>query len=49
MDHTEYARRWDDLAAMDPDYLVDVLGLTTNDLLNAFGPEADEYIEKEFA
>lgn len=36
------------LEALDPDQLVADLGLTTDQILNAFMPEAIEFINKEF-
>ena len=44
----EFALRWDDLAEQDPDYVVDVLGITTEELLDAYADKAEAYIEKEF-
>ncbi len=36
------------LEALDPDVLVGDLGITTQQLLDAFPDEAEAYIEKEF-
>lgn len=45
----EFSFQWENLREQDPDYVVDVLGLTTEDLLDAFADNADAYIEKEFS
>ena len=39
---------WADLADQDPDVAVDVMGISTEDLMDAFADKAEAYIEQEF-
>lgn len=43
-----FALHWDNLAEQDPDVVVDLLGVTTDQLLDAYADKAEAYIEKEF-
>ena len=44
----EFALHWDDISNEDPDVVVDILGITTEELFDAFADKAEAYIEKEF-
>jgi hypothetical protein len=48
MNNEDFAYHMENLRMIDPDQLVSDLGLSTEDLLNAFWEEAREFIEKEF-
>lgn len=48
MNMSEWAYRLADLLAQDLDYVVDVLGLTVEDIIDKFPDEVDDYIEREF-
>lgn len=45
---SELEQRLDILANCDPDYVVDVLELTSEELINAFPSRAEYHIRKEF-
>ena len=47
MDDRELEYHLDKLAACDPDYVVDVLGLTSEQLINAFPREARAFLEED--
>lgn len=36
------------LKVMDPDYIVDVLGISSRELLNAFPDKLEEHLEEEY-
>ncbi len=44
----EFALHWDALMGEDPDVVVDIVGITTEELLDAYADKAEAYIEKEF-
>lgn len=48
MNDAEWAIRLADLFEQDVDYVVDVLGLTVEDIVNTFPDKVDEYIMQEF-
>ena len=48
MNESDFNYHWGNLEALDPDQLVADLGLTTEDLLDAFSYEAQLFIEKEY-
>jgi hypothetical protein len=48
MDTETYYYHLATLREQDPDYIVDVLELTSDDLLTAFGERAERYIEEEY-
>lgn len=48
MNDTDFVYHLSNLEALDPDQLVADLGLTTEQLLDAFGREVDAFIEREF-
>lgn len=48
MNDTDFTYHLNNLEALDPDQFVADLGLTTEQLLDAFPLEAEAFIEKEF-
>jgi len=48
MKTSDFEKHWDDLANSDPDYVVDVLDITTEELLQEWGHRAVRWIEREF-
>ncbi len=47
MTEAEFYYQMANLKEQDPDYIVDVLGITTEELISAFTLRAIEFIEKE--
>ena len=48
MNDSEWAHRLADLFEQDVDYIVDVLELTAEDLINTFPDKVEAYIMQEF-
>jgi hypothetical protein len=48
MSSFDYEYHMDTLREQDPDYIVDALALTTEELLHAFSQKAIDYIEEEY-
>lgn len=48
MDTETFYEHMSRLREQDPDYIVDVLEITSDELLAAFGVRAAEFIEKEY-
>lgn len=48
MDTENYYYHLATLREQDPDYIVDVLDISSDDLLRAFGTRAEAYIEEEY-
>lgn len=48
MEWEDFNYHWENLEALDPDQLVSDLGLTTEEILDAFTYKARKFIEKEF-
>lgn len=47
MENTEFDYYMENLKACDPDYIVDVLGITAEELLASFFVKACDFINKE--
>lgn len=48
MNVDEWSYRYATLAASDPDYVVDVLNISTKELMQAFPDKVEQHIHEEF-